>query len=166
VVETDTVEGVLEGKAALDFVGLDHGFKNILNCGDLDALGGIGFGSTCEPVSDGKNTTEVVRRVAPLGSEPAVIVVKPSDSGANVESSADGVELVGGTWDLGTVWYNCVCAIGISSALCGALCERAMKLHFLPGTTGPRSFVHCSKFNASRPHPRVSIRHSLAVSHY
>jgi len=126
VVEPDTIEGVLEGKAALDFVSLDHGLKNIFNCGDLDALGGVGFGSTSEPVSDGKDTTKVIRGVTPLGSKPAVIVVKPSNSGTNVEGSTDGVELVRGTWDLGAIGNDCACAIGISGALYRTLCGRSI----------------------------------------
>ena len=41
--------------------------------------------------------------MTPLGSEPAVIVVKPANDGADVEGSADRVELVGGTGDLGAI---------------------------------------------------------------
>lgn len=44
--------------------------------------------------------------MAPLGGEPAVVVVEPADHGANVEGSIDGVELVGGTGDLGAVGHH------------------------------------------------------------
>lgn len=35
--------------------------------------------------------------MAPLGSEPAVVEVEPSDHGANVEGTVDGVHLIVGT---------------------------------------------------------------------
>jgi hypothetical protein len=45
--------------------------------------------------------------VTPLGSEPAVVEVEPSDHGANVESGIDGVKLVVCTGDLGTIGDDC-----------------------------------------------------------
>lgn len=41
--------------------------------------------------------------MAPLGGKPAVIEVKPSDHGANVESCVDWVELERSSWDLGSI---------------------------------------------------------------
>jgi hypothetical protein len=41
--------------------------------------------------------------VTPLSSEPAVIVIEPTDHGTDVEGAIDGVQLVGGTGDAGSV---------------------------------------------------------------
>lgn len=109
VVETNTVEGVLESQASLDLVGLDHGLKNVLDLGNLDSGGRVGLGSTSKPVSDGKDTAQVVGGMAPLGSEPAIIVVEPADGSANVEGTTDGVELIGSTGNLGTVGDDGAC---------------------------------------------------------
>jgi hypothetical protein len=45
--------------------------------------------------------------VTPLSSEPAVVEVEPSDHGANVEGSVDGVHLVVCTRHLGTIGDGC-----------------------------------------------------------
>ena len=87
----------------MNFVSFDHGLKNVLDLGNFETLGGVGFGSTSEPISDSKDTTQVVRRVTPFSSEPAVIVIEPSDSSTNIEGSANWVKLIWGTWYLGTV---------------------------------------------------------------
>lgn len=41
--------------------------------------------------------------MAPLGSQPAVIEVEPSDHGTNVEGAVDGVQDKGSTGNLGAV---------------------------------------------------------------
>ena len=107
VVETDLVVRVEESEAALDLVGLDHALENIAD-GELLAVGEVAAGlvGAGDPVGDGEDGAKVVRGVAPLGSEPAVVVVEPADHGANVEGGIDGVELVGGTGDLGAVGDN------------------------------------------------------------
>lgn len=45
--------------------------------------------------------------MAPLGSEPAVVEVEPSDHGANVEGTVDGVHLVVGTRYLAAIGDGC-----------------------------------------------------------
>ena len=52
VVETDTVERVQEGEAALDLVRLDHGLENIAHQDRLALTG--------EMIGDGEDGTEVV----------------------------------------------------------------------------------------------------------
>lgn len=158
MVETVTVEGVLEGEAALDLVGLDHGLEDILDLGDGKSLGLVG---AREPVGDGEDASEVVGGMTPLGGEPAVVVVQPPDCGADVEGSADGVELVGSSGNFGAVGDDGTCGVMVSRPKRGVV-GRGVGV---PSTTGPRSFAHCSKFRASRPHPRVSMRHRRAVSH-
>lgn len=57
VVETDTVERVQEGKAALNFVSLDHGFENVADTQRLALASKV--------VSDGQDGTKVVGWVTP-----------------------------------------------------------------------------------------------------
>jgi hypothetical protein len=98
VIKTDLVEGVLEGHATLNLVCLDHGFEDIPHGEDLAVaqVSAIAVGSA-DPVCNGQNGTQVITGVAPLGSEPAVIEIEPSDHGTNVEGTEDRVELVGCT---------------------------------------------------------------------
>lgn len=67
VVQTNAVEGVEKGQAALNFVGFDHRLEHVAD-GERLAL-------SRKVVGDCKDSTKVVRRVAPFGSEPAVIEV-------------------------------------------------------------------------------------------
>ena len=103
MVETVPVVGVLEREAALDLVSLDHGLEDILDDKGLEAGLRVGLGSTGDPISHGEDTTEIVRGVTPLSSEPAVIVVQPTDSSTNVEGTTDRVEGVWCTRDLASV---------------------------------------------------------------
>ena len=92
MIETDTVERVQKSKTALDLVRLDHALENVMD-GDVFALAG-------EVVGDGENGAQVVRGMPPLGGQEAVIVVQPPNLSADVESTADRVELVVGAGDL------------------------------------------------------------------
>jgi len=107
VVKTDLVVGVEESQATLDLVGLDHGLEDILDNKGLAASEvTTSLVGTVDPVSDGKDSTKVVRGVTPLSSEPAVVEVEPSDHSTNVEGGVDGVKLEGSTRDLGAVGDN------------------------------------------------------------
>lgn len=107
MVETNLVVGVQERQASLDLVGLDHSLQNLLDGDDLSvselAAGTVGAG---DPICDGEDGAKVVGWVTPLGREPAVVVIQPSDHGANVEGGVDWVELEIGSWDLWAVWNN------------------------------------------------------------
>lgn len=107
VVETDLVVGVQECQATLDLMCLDHGLEDILDGQDLAvtdvAACAIGAG---DPVGDGENGTQVIRWMTPLGCEPAVVVIQPSDHSTNVEGGVDWVELEVGSWDLWAIWNN------------------------------------------------------------
>lgn len=104
VVETDLVEGVEEGEAALDLVCLDHSLKDLLDGDDLAVsevtAGAVGAG---DPVGDGENGAQVVGWMTPLSGQPAVVVIEPSDHGTNVEGGIDWVQLEWSSRDLGTV---------------------------------------------------------------
>ena len=108
VIETDTVEGVEEGKAPLDFVSLDHAREDVLD-GELLTLTG-------EMVGDGEDGTQVVGRVTPLCGEETVIEVEPSDHRSDVKRAPDGVELIVSSGD-SSAWItrrekNSISAIG------------------------------------------------------
>lgn len=107
VVEADLVEGVEEGQAALNLVGLDHGLENVADGEGLAAsdvaAGLVGPG---DPVSHSEDGAQVVRGVSPLGSQPAVVVVEPPDHGTDVEGAIDGVELEGCAGNPGSIGHN------------------------------------------------------------
>lgn len=104
VVQANLVVRVEESQAALDLVGLDHALEDILDGEDLAASEvTTSLVGAVHPVGDGEDGTEVVRGVTPLGGEPAVIEVEPSDHGADVEGGVDGVKLEGGAGHLGAV---------------------------------------------------------------
>ena len=114
MVETDLVEGVLQGQATLDLMGLDHSFQHISDGQDLTVAH---FPSSAvgarDPVCYRENGTQVVRWVTPLGCQPAVVIVEPSNHGTDVECSIYGIQLIWCTWDL--------CSIGNHGAFnCGA----------------------------------------------
>lgn len=104
VVQANLVVRVLQSENTLNLVGLDHGLENIPDLQDLAiaqvAACAVGAG---DPVCDSQDTAQVVRRVTPFGSEPAVIVVEPADHGTDIESAIDRVELVGGTGHTGAI---------------------------------------------------------------
>lgn len=113
VVKADAVERVFEGEAALDFVCLDHGFQDVLDLGCWEALGLVGTG---KPICYSEDTAKVVGGMAPFCGEPAVVVVEPSDSSADVEGTPNGVELVRGSGDFGAVGNDgaCTCGVGLA----------------------------------------------------
>ncbi len=131
MVETDAVERVLEGEASLDFVSLDSGSEHILNGERLLAVGNVG---AADPVGDREDGANVVGRVTPLGGEPGVVEVEPSDQSTVVEGGTDGVELVVGTDDTGTVG------------------------HHGTGDDGPQTLAAAGKRRASMAHPNESSR--------
>jgi hypothetical protein len=107
VVQTDLVVGVLQSQNTLDFVSLDHGLQNILNCQNL-ATSNVSTSAVGarDPVGNSKNTTQVVRGVTPLGGKPAVVVIEPTDHGTNVKGTVHGVKLVRCTGHASTVGDN------------------------------------------------------------
>lgn len=111
VVKANLVVRVQESQAALNLVCLDHGLEDITdgellaagNGLDVGARGGGSLVGTGDPVGDGKDGAQVVRRVTPFSSQPAVVVIQPADHGTDVEGAVDRVQLVGGTGDLGAI---------------------------------------------------------------
>jgi hypothetical protein len=77
VIETDTIEGVEEGKGTLDFMGFDHAFQDIFDSKGLTLAG--------QMVGDGEDGTQVIRGVSPW-SEGRLCVEKRRKS--NLHSAA------------------------------------------------------------------------------
>lgn len=104
MVETDLVERVLQGHAALDLVRPDHSLEDVSDLENL-AVTKVSASPVCpgNPVGSGKDGTQVVGGVAPLGGQPAVIEVEPTDHGTDVESTVHRIELVVGAGNFGTV---------------------------------------------------------------
>jgi hypothetical protein len=104
VVQADLVERVLQRHAALDFVCPDHSLKNIPDLEDLSVSEvATSLVCACDPVSGCEDGTQVVRWMTPLGGQPAVVEVEPSDHSTNVEGTVDGIELVVCAWNLGAI---------------------------------------------------------------
>src|SRR5882672_7671481 len=86
MIETDSVEAVLQGEDTLDFVRLDHAGEYVAH---RDR-----FAGPREIVGHGENSTQVVRRVPPLRRQPGIVEIEPANHGADVEGGVDGIELV------------------------------------------------------------------------
>ena len=87
--QTHAVEAVLQRDDALDLVRLDHGRQHVAHqqrrlAGRHVALGQV--------VRHGKNATQVVRRMAPFGGQPGVVVVQPADDATDVPRRFHRVE--------------------------------------------------------------------------
>ena len=58
------------------------------------------------PVGDGENATEIVRGMTPLGCQPGVIEIQPTDHRADVEGRLYRIELELGAWHFGTIGHH------------------------------------------------------------
>src|SRR5690606_30022500 len=97
VVEPDRIEAVVEGEHALDLVGLDHRGDDVAHRrgGRPVRTGRLrGRLPPRDPVRNGEDGGEIVRRMPPFGREPCVVEVEPAYGGADVERGGDGIELV------------------------------------------------------------------------
>ena len=103
VIQANLVEGVLQREAALDLVRLDHRRQHGAH-GERRLSGR--YRGARKPVGDGENAAQVVRRMAPLGSQPGVVEVEPANHGADVEGGLHRVELKGCARNLGAVGHN------------------------------------------------------------
>src|SRR5678816_3920071 len=105
MVESYAVEGVFQRENALDFVRLYHRDKYVAEGGrrlgvkrrKRSAEGGKcrarGF-LAADPIGDGENRAEIIRRVAPFSGEPRVVEIEPANKSADVESRLNGIEFV------------------------------------------------------------------------
>lgn len=86
---------------------LDHSLEDILNLQNL-SIAKVTASSvrSRDPVGNSENGTEIVGGVTPLGGQPAVIEIEPSNHSTDVESTIDRVKLVWGTRHLGAVGDN------------------------------------------------------------
>ena len=95
-VVTDPFVAVLECQAALDLVRHDGRFQHVEHPQRFFALGAR---LSRQVVGDGEDAAQVIRRVAPLGSEPRVVEVEPADHAADIERAVDRVEMPAGSGD-------------------------------------------------------------------
>ena len=86
VVQADAVERVLQRIDALDLVRLDRPSQHVAHGDRLALLARL-------PVGDRQDRAEGVRRVPPLGGQPGVVEVEPSDQRADVECGLRRIEL-------------------------------------------------------------------------
>ena len=98
VVQTDTVECVLQCNHALDFVGHDHVVQYVAD-GNRFALNSRSI------IGTGEDGSEVIAGVTPLSGQPCVVVVQPPDLTANVERGHDRVQLVTGAGNRAAVFH-------------------------------------------------------------
>lgn len=98
MVKADSVERVEEGKAALDFMGLDHCLKDVTDRQRLPL--------PCQMIGNSQNGTKVIRWMTPFSGQETIIEVKPSNSSSDVESSSDGIKLKVGPRHASSIWYD------------------------------------------------------------
>lgn len=83
MVQADAVERVQKGETTLNLVCLDHALQDVAH-GQRLALTG-------KMVCDRQDSPQVVGGVPPFRGEEAIIEIKPTDLGANIECTADWV---------------------------------------------------------------------------
>jgi hypothetical protein len=90
VIQADTIETVLQGQNALNFMRLDGGHQRV-----ADGEGGFTFrnGSARTVIGNRQDCSEVVGGMAPLGGKPGVVVIQPANRATDVEGRLDGIKL-------------------------------------------------------------------------
>ena len=91
VVQPDPVEGILQRQHALDLVRLDHCQQHVAH-GRRWAPQSLRVAP--QPVADGKDATQVVRRVPPFGRQPGIVEIQPAHHRADVEGGLHRVQHV------------------------------------------------------------------------
>ncbi|MNZ68792.1 hypothetical protein D3C78_870680 [compost metagenome] len=93
MIEANAVEGVLQGNHPLDFVSHDHGFQH---CPHIQGGFAIGHALLRKVVGHRQDAAEVVRGVPPLGGQPGVVEIEPTDDTTDVPGGLDRVQAVAG----------------------------------------------------------------------
>src|SRR5690348_10299019 len=91
MIETHTIESVLERQHALNFMGLDHASEQIAHDVRLLALDNI---SAADKIGHGEICAEIVGRMTPLSRKPCIVEVEPPNERADIERGRDGIEFV------------------------------------------------------------------------
>lgn len=86
MVKADSVERIQKGKSTLDFMCLDHRLEDVPH--------DEGLPLASQMVRYGEDSAEVIGWMTPFCSQETVIEVKPANLGADIEGTADRVELV------------------------------------------------------------------------
>ena len=96
VIQTDAVVAILQRQDALNLMGLDHRLQDV---GDRERfLSGAG-----EIIGQGEDAAQVVRRMAPLGGEPGIVIVEPANHRADIKRGVHGLQLPIGARHAGAV---------------------------------------------------------------
>src|SRR5579871_991919 len=90
VIQSDTIEAVLEREHTLDLVRFDHAGQYIAYLWRCLALHD---GLAREIVRNREYAAQTVGRMSPLRCEPGVVEIEPADHCADVEGRLDGVQL-------------------------------------------------------------------------
>jgi hypothetical protein len=88
MVESHTIETVLECEDSLDLVRLDHRTEHLTHRCYLLAMSSI---LASHIVRDRKDGAEIIGRVPPLRREPGVVEVQPTNHRADVEGGHDRI---------------------------------------------------------------------------
>ena len=92
MVKSNFIIRILQGQATLYLVCFDHGLQYISYLDDRSSPN-LSPGTICSrnPVRNRENPTQIIRGMAPFRCKPAVIVVKPSNHGTDVECTVNGI---------------------------------------------------------------------------
>ena len=91
MVESDAIEAVFESEDSLYFVGFDHGVKNVANGKRFL------FGST-QIIRQSQDAAQIIRWMTPVGGEPGIVKVEPTNHSADVKGRVNRFELPIGAW--------------------------------------------------------------------
>ncbi len=92
VIQAHAVEAVVDGGDALDLVRLDHGDEHIAHQQRRLALGHV---APAQVIGKRQDAAQVIRRMAPFGGQPGVVVVQPANHAADVEGRLHRIEFIG-----------------------------------------------------------------------
>ena len=96
MIQTGPIEGVIQGQHALDLVGPDHGGQDIAH---LQRRPAGPLGLAAEPIGNGQDRPQIVRRMPPFGRQPGIVVIQPADHGSDAKGRLDRIEFVAGAGD-------------------------------------------------------------------
>ena len=94
VIDAESVKCIFQRDYTLNFVCFDQCIENHLH---LQWLIRRTAATPAFIVRRGENGAKIVRRVAPLCSQPGVLKIQPAHTGPDVECRGDGIELVTGS---------------------------------------------------------------------
>src|SRR5438094_681711 len=89
MIEAHSIETVFQGENPLNFVRLDHGCEQVANTERSVAFGRV---FTADKIGDREQGAKIVGGVTPLGGQPRIVEVEPTDQSAYIECRQDWIE--------------------------------------------------------------------------